>query len=93
MTVNNVTQYFVNIMNDDKGSPSSKRWVVFICLLVLIVSYIANLFWKYTVEEYMFNGFTYIVIGGMGFTGVEKFAPSIGDQLTRKQGGDDDSGK
>lgn len=62
-------------MNDHHGNPSSKRWIAIISLVLLCTGYIANLFWDYTVEQFMFDAFTYIVIGSLGITGAEKFAP------------------
>jgi len=67
--------YIKNMMADPSGSPSSKRWIVLLCTILMATGYIANLFWQYTVEEFMFNAIMYIVIGGMGITGAEKFAP------------------
>ena len=70
-----ITAYIKGIMEDPNGSPSSKRLIVLLCSLLMATGYIANLFWKFTVEEFMFNSIMYVVIGGMGITGVEKFAP------------------
>jgi hypothetical protein len=41
----------------------------------MITGFVANLFWRFTIDEFIFNAVMYIVIGGMGITGVEKFAP------------------
>jgi hypothetical protein len=35
----------------------------------------ANLFWDYTVDQFMFDAVMYIVIASLGITGAEKFAP------------------
>jgi len=70
-----IVSYIKGIMEDPNGSPSSKRLVVLLCTVLMATAFIANLFWKFTVEEFMFNAIMYIVIGGMGITGVEKFAP------------------
>jgi predicted membrane channel-forming protein YqfA (hemolysin III family) len=45
-----------------------------ISTILVSVGYIANLFWDYTVEKFMFDAMTYIVLGSLGITGVEKFA-------------------
>jgi RsiW-degrading membrane proteinase PrsW (M82 family) len=34
----------------------------------------ANLFWDYKVEPYMFEGMIYLAMAGLGFTASEKFA-------------------
>lgn len=71
----NIKAYIKGILQDSNGSPSSKRLIVILCAVLMAVGYLANLFGGYTVEEFMFNAVMYIVIGGMGITGVEKFAP------------------
>jgi hypothetical protein len=38
------------------------------------IAFIANLFWGYQVETYMFEGMVYIAMAGLGFTASEKFA-------------------
>lgn len=67
--------YLKGLLQDPNGSPSSKRFIVILCAILMAVGFLANLFGGYTVEEFMFNAVMYIVIGGMGITGVEKFAP------------------
>jgi hypothetical protein len=66
--------YFKLIMQDSGGCPSSKRWVTLIALLLLVTAFLANLFFGYKVEPFMFDAITYIVIAGVGITGAEKFA-------------------
>lgn len=57
------------------GSVSSKRVVTFIAFLLCATGFIANLFWGYKIDQFIFNAMMYIVIAGLGFTGLEKFAP------------------
>lgn len=66
--------YIKSMMADRSGNPSSKRWIAMISTILVSVGYIANLFWDYTVEKFMFDAMTYIVLGSLGITGVEKFA-------------------
>ena len=66
---------YLQDMMSENGNPSSKRWVAVVATLLIVIGYIANLFWDYTIEEFIFNGVMYIVIGTLGITGVEKFAP------------------
>lgn len=70
-----VLGYLKGVMADSNGSPSSKRMVTILASLLVFIGYVANLFWDYTVEEFMFTNMMYIVIAGLGITGVEKFAP------------------
>lgn len=67
--------YIKGMMADGKGNPSSKRWIAIVAMILVCVGYIANLFWDYTVEQFIFDGVMYIVIGSLGITGAEKFAP------------------
>jgi len=66
---------YLKDMMSENGNPSTKRWVAVVSTLLIAIGYIANLFWDYTIEEFIFNGVMYIVIGTLGITGVEKFAP------------------
>lgn len=70
-----VLGYLKGVMADSNGSPSSKRMVTILASLLVFIGYVANLFWDYTVEEFMFTNMMYIVIAGLGITGAEKFAP------------------
>jgi hypothetical protein len=67
--------YVKNMMADGNGSPSSKRWVAMIATILVVIGYIANLFWDQTIEQFMFEAVMYIVIASLGITGAEKFAP------------------
>lgn len=68
-------KYVQQVLQDTNGSFSSKRLVTFICVLLMGIGYIANLFWDQTVDEFMFESIMYIVIAGLGFSGAERFAP------------------
>ena len=70
----NLLTYFKHMMSEN-GNPSTKRWVAVVATILIAIGYIANLFWDYTIEEFIFNGVMYIVIGTLGITGAEKFAP------------------
>lgn len=70
----NLLTYIKDMMSDN-GVPSTKRWVAVVSTILIAVGYIANLFWDYSIEEFIFNGVMYIVIGTLGITGAEKFAP------------------
>ncbi len=63
-------------MLDDShnNSLSSKRVVTFLAFLLCGTAFMANLFWDYKVEPYMFEGMIYLAMAGLGFTASEKFA-------------------
>lgn len=71
--------YIKAILADTHGNPSSKRWVVFICTCLVVIAFLANLFCGLKVDEYMFNSVMYIIVAGLGITGVEKFAKPKAD--------------
>ena len=66
--------------SQDRNVVSSKRVIVVLSFLLLATAFIANLFFKLTVVQYMFDSMTYIVIGGLSITGVEKFASKSDDK-------------
>lgn len=53
---------------------SSKRVVTFLAFLMCATAFIANLFWNFDVDEYMFEGMIYLTMAGLGFTASERFA-------------------
>jgi hypothetical protein len=72
--------YLKGIMADGQGNPSSKRAVTLLASLLMTVGFIANLFWDYTVDQFIFESVMYVVIAGLGITGAEKFAPKTQSQ-------------
>ena len=72
--------YAKGIMSDNQGNPSSKRAVTLLASLLMAVGFIANLFWDYTIDQFIFESVMYIVIAGLGITGAEKFAPKTQSQ-------------
>jgi hypothetical protein len=67
--------YLKGILADSHGSPSSKRVISVVFALLIGIGYVANLFWGYHVDDNLLDAVMMIVIAGLGFTGVEKFAP------------------
>jgi hypothetical protein len=59
------------------GSWSSKRVVTLIAFVLCGVAFVANLFWGYKVEPFMFESMIYLTMVGLGVTITEKFAPRI----------------
>lgn len=57
------------------GSVSSKRVITFLAFTLCAVGFVANMFWGFKIDEFIYNSMMYIVVGGLGFTGLEKFAP------------------
>lgn len=63
------------ISDGTDGSISSKRVITMLATLLVCTAFIANLYWKLTVEQFMFDSMMMIVVAGLGTTVVEKFAP------------------
>jgi hypothetical protein len=53
--------------------PSSKRFITFVAFLLIVIGFIAELFFNKTVSPQTFENVMYIVLGGLGFTASEKF--------------------
>ena len=66
--------FFTNMLSGG-SKVSSKRFVTFICLLFMLIGYVANLFWDFTIDENIFNSLQWIVMAGLGFTAAEGFSP------------------
>ena len=65
-----------SMLSDGAGeSISSKRVISFLAFLLCAVGFVANMFWGFKIDEFIYNSMMYIVVGGLGFTGLEKFAP------------------
>ena len=65
--------HFLKNMLSSGSKVSSKRVVTFICLLFMIIGYVANLFWNFEVASNMYESLQWIVMAGLGFTASENF--------------------
>ena len=54
---------------------SSKRVIVFLCVIMMIVGFVANVGYGIEVSEHIYTSIMYVVLVGVGLTGIEKFAP------------------
>lgn len=66
---------FIKKLLSSEGEVSSKRTVTLVAFVLLIIGFISNLYWDFTIEEFIYSSIMYIVIAGLGITGAEKFAP------------------
>jgi hypothetical protein len=60
--------------------PSSKRFITLVAFLLIVVAFIAELFFNKTVSPQTLENIMYIVIGGLGFTASEKFTKKTGNK-------------
>ena len=78
------TKYLQEIMKGTDGNASFKRFATGLCVILITIAFLSNMFLGLTIEEFIFNGVMFIVISGLGFTGLERFAPrqSKGDETS-----------
>ena len=65
------------LADTENGTISSKRVITMLCTVLMAVGFVANMFFGYQVDENIFNSIMYVVIAGVGVTGVEKFAGAM----------------
>lgn len=67
---NRIREIFI----DTNGATSSKRVMTFLSFLIMmVISYVSIIMGK-NVEQFIFDGFLYIVVGGLFSVASEKFA-------------------
>ena len=62
----------MNVLSSN-GKVSSKRLITVLAFLLMALGFVANLFWKYTIDAGIYDGIKWIVLGGLGFTASEQF--------------------
>ena len=68
----NLKSIFIDSQNN---TISSKRIIVFLCVIMMVVGFIANVGYGIEVSEHIYTSIMYVVLVGVGLTGIEKFAP------------------
>lgn len=68
------TKFIREILQDYAGQFSSKRAIVFFAFILMAIAFVSNLYWGFTIAEFMFDAMLYIVIGGLSLT--------VGEQVT-----------
>jgi hypothetical protein len=70
------SKHFKSMLSDshDDNAISSKRVITLLAFVFCTIAFFANLFFGYKIDEFIFNTMAYIVLGGFGVTGLEKFA-------------------
>jgi hypothetical protein len=79
-----VIDYIKGIMGDTDGLPSSKRIVSVIFSLLVMVAFVGNMVWGWSIDDNLLDAVMLIIIAGLGITGIEKFAPKI-DSLKKEK--------
>ena len=63
------------MLAEGDGKLSNKRVITLLSTLMLVVAFVANLFFNYKIDDNILDAIMFVIIGGMGITGMEKFAP------------------
>ena len=71
------------MMSEGDGKLSNKRVITILSTIMLIVAFVANMFFGYKVDDNIIDAIMFVIIGGMGATGMEKFATKITDQIKK----------
>jgi len=58
----------------DETALSSKRVIAFLAFICCVIGFFVDLFTNYQVTQTLYDSMMWIVISGLGFTGLEKFA-------------------
>ena len=76
--------FFKNMLSSE-GKVSSKRFVTFVCLLFMLIGYVSNLFWDFTIDRDLFQSLQWIVMAGLGFTAAENFSHKGGEEPVEEE--------
>lgn len=71
------------MLAEGDGKLSNKRVITLLSTVMLVVAFVANVFMQKHVDDNILNAIMFVIIGGMGITGMEKFAPKITDQIKK----------
>ena len=67
-------QFFVRMLSgESETNPNNKRIITFMAFVLIVIGFIAELFFEKKVSPQTFDAIMYIVLGGLGFTASEKF--------------------
>ena len=61
--------------HEDGEALSSKRVVAFLAFICVAVAFFVDLFSDYKITQGIYDSMMWIVVAGLGFSGLEKFAP------------------
>lgn len=71
------------MLAEGDGKLSNKRVITLLSTVMLVVAFVANVFQGKHIDDNILNAIMFVIIGGMGITGMEKFAPKITEQIKK----------
>ena len=77
---------FLNDLWSSNGAVSSKRVITIMAFIMMCIGFIANLFFKLTITDFIYDSMKWIVIGGLGFTASEQFTRKNGSSGSATMG-------
>jgi len=74
-----IIAWITGLLKDEKGTPSSKRFIGILAGVTLCAALIINLYTSFPVEPTLVNAVAAICIGGLGLASVDKFTKMKAD--------------
>lgn len=71
------------MLAEGDGKLSNKRVITLLSTIMLVAAFVANVFMAKHIDDNILNAIMFVIIGGMGITGMEKFAPKITEQIKK----------
>jgi len=71
-----IINWFSGLLKDEKGTPSSKRFIGIVSGLSLCVALFINLFTEHPVDHTLINAVAALAFGALGLASVDKFRKS-----------------
>jgi len=72
MSMKKIINWITGLLKDEKGTPSSKRFIGILAGITLCAALIANIYTEFPVEPTLVNAVAAICIGGLGLASVDK---------------------
>lgn len=69
-----ITLFFKHLFSNS-GTASSRRFITVITSFVILLIALVDLFTDKSVNQFIFDGLMWIVLGGLGLLTTEKFSP------------------
>ena len=71
------------MLAEGDGKLSNKRVITLLSTVMLVVAFVANVFMGKHIDDNLLNAIMFVIIGGMGITGMEKFAPKVAEKIKK----------
>ena len=72
------------IFTGNAGELSSKRAMMFLSFIVMLFMAYASIFMEKSIQQFIFDGFLYIVVGSLFSVASEKFSRKFSDKISTR---------